>query len=115
MTPDSYYSQHGCPFCALSTHDDGVHLVRARNELFVAFNDRKPRATTHIIVATRRHASTLPELALLDRESATNLLPFCVDLTQRLGLDGYKIVVNVGRNGGQRIMHTHAQILSDSR
>jgi len=102
-----------CPFCALASRDDGTHRVRLRSQSFVVFDDRRPRHATHLIVAPRVHAETYEELRVAYPDVAARLLPYAAEVAARLGLRGYKVVLSVGRGGGQRVMHSHAHLFSD--
>ena len=79
----------------------------------VAFRDVNPQAPVHILViprkAIRSVAHTEPEDALL----LGKLLRVAAGVARDQGLDsdGYRLVTNVGHDGGQSVYHLHIHIL----
>ena len=99
-----------CEFCRVAQDDQQESLRVVPG--FVAIPDRRPKAKTHYLVMPRKHIESLlqhdDDPVLLSR-----LVAAVAATAKRLRLPGYKVVLNVGRRGGQRVMHLHAHILSD--
>lgn len=76
-----------------------------------ALNDINPRAETHILVIPERHVETFREVSEFPAEEAKKMLEFVADTARELGLEDYRVVVNVGPGGGQTIFHLHWHIL----
>jgi histidine triad (HIT) family protein len=85
--------EEDCLFCKLVR--DGDHV--AVGEGFVAIRDINPQAETHLLVLPERHVDTFRE--------------FVAQVARESGLTDYKVVVNVGRGGGQTIFHLHWHVL----
>jgi histidine triad (HIT) family protein len=77
----------------------------------VAFADIKPAAPVHIVIVPRRHLTSLADLTDADAELAGHL----VRVASRLGKDlcprGWRLVANVGEEGGQTVGHLHLHLL----
>ena len=79
----------------------------------LAFRDVAPQAPTHVIVIPKE-----PLVSLLDATPDQTLLlghlmQAAVHVARTLGLaeDGFRVVVNVGKDGGQSVDHLHLHVL----
>jgi histidine triad (HIT) family protein len=96
-----------CLFCRLVAEGDHVH----REDGFVAIRDINPMAETHLLVLPERHVDTFKEVGAFPDEEAARMLRFVADTARRAGLEGYRVLVNVGRGGGQTVFHLHWHVL----
>lgn len=82
------------------------------DELCLAFHDVNPQAPVHVLVIPKRPVRSVAELAEADQSLAGHLLLVCRQIAGDLKLDGgYRIVANVGPDGGQSVDHLHFHIL----
>ena len=96
-----------CLFCRLVRDGDHVH----RADGFVAINDINPLAPVHVLVLPERHVDTFRDISDFDAEEAKRMLEFVADTARTVGLEDYRVVVNVGPGGGQTVFHLHWHIL----
>ena len=96
-----------CLFCQLAR--DGDH-VRAADG-FVAIRDINPKAETHLLVIPERHLDSFREVGELPADEAKRMLEFVAATAREVGLDDYRVVVNVGPGAGQTIFHLHWHLL----
>jgi histidine triad (HIT) family protein len=96
-----------CLFCQLFREGDHV----AKTDGFVAIRDINPRAETHLLVIPERHVPSFREVGEFAPEEANRMLEFVADTARQVGLEDYRVVVNVGEGGGQTIFHLHWHIL----
>ncbi len=96
-----------CLFCKL--YHEGDHVRRAGG--FVAINDLHPRAETHLLVIPERHIDTFRDIREFPAEEAQQMLEFVADTAREVGLEDYRVVVNVGPGGGQTVFHLHWHVL----
>jgi histidine triad (HIT) family protein len=96
-----------CLFCRLV--EEGDHVRRA--EGFVAINDINPKAETHVLILPERHVPTFREIGEFPPDETKRMLEFVAETARELGLDDYRVVVNVGEGGGQTIFHLHWHLL----
>ena len=78
---------------------------------FVAMRDINPRAETHLLVIPERHVPTFREIGEVPAEEAKRMLEFVARTAHEVGLEDYRVVVNVGPGGGQTIFHLHWHVL----
>lgn len=83
------------------------------DDLCVAFHDVSPQAPVHVLVIPKRPIASLNELATEDASLLGHIWLVISQLAQELGLsqNGYRVVVNCGRDGGQSVDHLHFHIL----
>ena len=78
----------------------------------VAFRDVAPQAPTHVLVIPRKPIPSLAEIADEDRELLGHIQLVIRDLAAKLNLsNGYRVVINSGRDGGQSVDHLHFHLL----
>ena len=78
----------------------------------LAFHDIAAQAPIHVLVIPKRPIESVATLADSDAELMGHLWIVIRDLARQLKLDnGYRVVVNSGRDGGQSVDHLHFHIL----
>lgn len=101
-----------CLFCKIvggEIPSTGVH----EDDLVIAFRDIAPRAPTHILLVPRRHIPSAADLVEADGPLLGRLFAVAADLARSEGIadDGYRLVSNVGRWGGQSVDHLHIHLM----
>ncbi|HVM16523.1 MAG TPA: HIT domain-containing protein [Gaiellaceae bacterium] len=96
-----------CLFCRLAR--EGDHVNRADG--FAAIRDINPQAETHLLVLPERHVETFRDVGEFPAEEAKRMLDFVAETARRVGLEDYRVVVNVGPGGGQTVFHLHWHVL----
>lgn len=84
------------------------------DEKVLAFYDINPKAKVHALVITKGMYTNFQDF--LEHSSDKEITDFfraIVRVVNMLGLkeDGYRIVMNTGKNSGQEVPHLHAHIL----
>ncbi len=84
------------------------------NDEFLAFHDINPKAPIHILV--------IPKVCVKDFEEVTpqtmaNMTSFIHEVTKLLGLNenGYRLVSNIGFDGGQEVPHLHFHLIGGAK
>jgi histidine triad (HIT) family protein len=104
-----------CIFCKIVAGQIPAKKVHEDEEL-LAFHDIHPWAPVHILLVPKAHIATLYDAepghaALLGR-----MLGLAPRLMRQLGVhDGFRTVVNTGRNGGQEVFHLHMHVMGGPR
>ena len=80
-------------------------------EGFAAIRDLHPQAETHLLVIPERHVATFRDISQFPPDEAKRMLDFVAETAREAGLEDYRVVVNVGRGGGQTIFHLHWHVL----
>jgi len=100
-----------CIFCKIIKGEIPTNKIY-ENERIVAFNDINPKANIHILIIPKKHIESIKHLEELDKELAGEMLLVAQKLAKENNMEGYKLVINVGREGGQLIDHLHFHLLS---
>ncbi len=78
----------------------------------LAFRDISPQAPTHVLVIPKREIASLADLKDDDIELAGHMLLVVRKLARDLGLTGgYRVIANIGPDGGQSVDHLHFHLL----
>ncbi len=82
----------------------------------VAFKDIEPKAPVHVLVVPRKPIPSLGKAGEEDREILGSLLLASQNVARELGVldpeNGYRLVINVGKDAGEAVPHLHAHILA---
>lgn len=77
-----------------------------------AFRDINPAAPTHILVVPRRHIDRIENMTADDESLVGHMVYIATQIAKEQGLDdGYRLVLNNGRDGGQSVFHIHLHLL----
>lgn len=75
---------------------------------YIAINDIAPKAPVHLLVIPKAVSTRLDEIG---NEAEMGRLMLTAVKVARMQLSDYRLIVNVGRGGGQEVPHTHVHIL----
>jgi histidine triad (HIT) family protein len=86
------------------------------DDLCLAFHDISPQAPTHILVIPKKVIPRVGEAFQEDREVLGHLLLTAGKIATDLGVnstdEGFRLVINNGKNGGEAVPHLHIHVLS---
>lgn len=100
-----------CLFCKIASNEITVEKI-LENEEFVAFSDIDPKAPVHKLVIPKAHYENFAEIAKADSNLSGRMNSFMAELAESLELaQGYRIVFNTGKLGGQTVFHVHGHLL----
>ena len=99
-----------CIFCKIAKKEIQKEFLYENDEV-VAFNDIKPSAPVHILIISKEHIQSVNHLEENHKEIVSTMILTAKKLANDAGLRGYKLVFNVGREGGQIIDHLHLHLL----
>jgi histidine triad (HIT) family protein len=101
-----------CLFCGIVAGEiPATHVYE--DDVVIAFRDIHPQAPTHILVIPREHIDSAADVTAAQDATWARLLHVAQDLARSEGIDvtGYRIVTNVGHDGGQTVRHLHLHLL----
>lgn len=82
------------------------------DDLVYAFHDIHPLRPMHLLVIPKRHIASLSDVAAEDEPVLGRMLAVARRLAQENGSpDGFRVIINTGRVGGQEVPHLHAHIV----
>ena len=99
-----------CILCKISKKEIPSSILFEDNEVMV-FKDAKPSAPVHYLVIPREHIQSIAHLEGNHKEVLASIIYTAKNMAEKLKLKGYKLVFNVGREGGQVINHLHLHLL----
>lgn len=104
--------KNDCIFCAVAAHEAPGDFVRQDHDIF-AIRDVNPQAPTHVLVLPVEHITSAAHLTTEHADLWNRMLTVAQEIARDAGLDekGYRLVVNVGREGGQTVSHLHLHLL----
>uniref|UniRef100_T1HTV0 HIT domain-containing protein n=3 Tax=Rhodnius prolixus TaxID=13249 RepID=T1HTV0_RHOPR len=87
-------------------------VILHEDEKCIAFEDGNPQAPIHFLVIPRKPIPSLFEAEEEDTELLGHLLMTAKIVAKKRGLDnGYRLVVNTGKDGAQSVYHLHIHVL----
>jgi len=100
-----------CVFCQIVNKDQDADIVY-EDDGFVAFKDINPKAPVHILIVPKKHIASMKEIEERDRDMLAEMLLASKAIAREQKIDeGYKLMFNVGRKGGQVVDHVHLHLL----
>lgn len=105
-------SVEDCIFCKVINGSIPSSKVY-EDESCVAFNDISPQAPVHILVVPREHFDSLDTASSSHVATIGRLLLTTAQIARDQGIadDGYRVVINTNRDGGQTVFHLHIHLL----
>lgn len=102
-----------CLFCKIIKGEIPSKKVY-ENEEILAFEDINPAAPIHILVIPKKHITSLAHLQEEDEAVIGKIYTVINKIAEEKGFkeDGYRVIVNCGKNGGQEVMHLHFHLLA---
>jgi histidine triad (HIT) family protein len=100
-----------CLFCRIVSKEIPAQIV-AETDHCLAFHDVSPQAPVHVLVIPKRHVDSLASVT--DPIVAGLIAAMAAEVAKSLGVakSGYRLVINVGADGGQTVHHLHAHLLA---
>lgn len=102
-----------CLFCKIIKGEIPCKKVYEDEEI-LAFYDINPAAPIHILVIPKKHITSLAHLKEEDEKIVGRIYTVINEIAEKNQFkeDGYRVIVNCGKNGGQEVMHLHFHILA---
>lgn len=102
-----------CLFCKITRKEISTTIIFEDDDLMV-FPDINPINNTHWLLVPKKHIESIKTLDETqgDDQLIAKLFLTARDLAKEHNLKGYKVNFNVGKTGGQEIMHLHLHISS---
>jgi histidine triad (HIT) family protein len=101
-----------CIFCSIASGNTPADVVFDGGDT-IFFRDIAPKAPIHVVGILKKHLESLDSMSGDDHFSAGKLLHDAAHVAREVGIadDGYRVLTNVGKNGGQEVPHLHIHIL----
>lgn len=99
-----------CIFCKIIAGEIPNKTI-LENENFLAFEDINPQAAIHALIIPKVHVESFNEITPNIMAEMTSFIQE-VALTLGVKSDGYRLITNIGQNGGQEVAHIHFHLLA---
>ena len=102
-----------CLFCKIINKEIPSNVI-LEDENFLAFHDINPKAPVHILVIPKIHVDSFNEVS---GEIMSKMTDFIHSVAKEVNIEnsGYRIITNIGDNGGQEVKHLHFHILGGAK
>ncbi len=101
-----------CLFCKIIDGDIPSNKV-FEDDMVYAFYDIEPQAPEHILIIPKKHFESILDVAGKDFVYVDRMIEAAQKLAKekRLEKDGFRLVFNTGKDGGQTVQHLHMHLL----
>ena len=104
-----------CIFCKIVAGEIPSSKVYEDDDI-LTFRDIAPQAPVHILVIPKAHIGSVAELTPENSAAATRCLEAIPGIAAAEGLaGGFRVISNVGADGGQTVPHLHFHILGGKK
>ncbi len=104
-----------CLFCKIIAGEIPSTKVY-EDDKCLAFRDIAPMAPTHILVIPKNHIGGVDEITAENSAVVAHIFSVIPQIAKEEGLvNGYRVVSNVGEDGGQTVRHLHFHILGGKK
>ncbi len=107
-------NDENCIFCKIVKGEIPSTKVYEDDKV-LAFKDIEPAAPVHILVIPKVHVTSLLELE--DDELLIHINKVIKQVAREQGIaeSGFRVLTNIGENGGQAVKHLHFHILGGAK
>ena len=100
-----------CLFCKIVAGEIPSAKVYEDDEM-LAFRDISPEAPCHVLVVPKKHIGSMDEINAENSAVIAKIFEKIPEIA-RLGgaTNGYRVLSNCGKDGGQTVMHLHFHVL----
>ncbi len=106
-----------CIFCKIAKHEQPADIIWENSQLIV-FKDANPKAPVHLLIVPKKHISSVNHLVEQEDKELVSEMIFTakkIAQEQKIAEKGYRLVFNVGKEGGQLVDHIHLHVLGGAQ
>lgn len=84
-----------------------------QDDLVTAFRDISPQAPTHILIIPNILIPTVNDVSAEHEQALGRMITVAAKIAEQEGIaeDGYRLIMNTNRHGGQEVYHIHMHLL----
>lgn len=84
-----------------------------QDELVTAFRDISPQAPTHILIVPNTLIPTANDVGAAHEAALGRMMTVAAKIAKDQGIaeDGYRLIMNCNKHGGQEVYHIHLHLL----
>jgi histidine triad (HIT) family protein len=101
-----------CLFCKIVNKEIPAEIVY-EDDLVLAFKDINPQAPQHLLIIPKKHIDKVSNLKKQEGDLISRMVLKANEIADLQGLadEGYRLVINCGKNAGQEVFHLHLHLL----
>lgn len=105
-----------CVFCNIVNKSVQSQILFETEDLIV-IKDILPKAPVHLLVIPKKHIASISNLEEVDAPLVSKMIMTAKKMAEEFGVgeSGYKLIFNVGRDGGMVIPHLHLHLLGGKK
>ncbi len=102
-----------CLFCKIVKKEIPSNIILEDDD-FIAFHDINPKAPVHILAIPKVHFDSFNDVT---PEIMSKMTTFMQNVAKEVKIEksGYRVITNIGENGGQEVNHLHFHILGGAK
>lgn len=102
-----------CLFCKI-INKEIPSIIVSEDDNFMAFHDINPKAPVHILAIPKVHVESFSDTT---PDMMAGMTSFIQNVAKEMNIDkdGYRLITNIGDNGGQEVKHLHFHILGGAK
>ncbi len=101
-----------CVFCNIVNKTIQAQILFENTDLVVV-KDILPKAPVHLLIISKAHLASINHIGTEHQPLVGQMVFLAKQMAEKFGVSetGYKLLFNVGRDGGQVIPHLHLHLL----
>ena len=101
-----------CLFCKIIAGEIPSTKVY-EDDMMLAFRDIEPQAPEHIVIVPKAHIESANNITAENVKYISHIWSKIPEIAKSLNIaeDGYRVVNNCGKNGGQTVNHLHFHLM----
>ena len=100
-----------CIFCKIIKKEIPSKIIYEDDKI-LAFNDLNPIAPVHALIIPKEHILSADDINSKNSYIIGHIFSVIPKIAEKLSLnDGYRIINNCGKNGGQSVKHIHFHLV----
>lgn len=105
-----------CVFCNIVNKTLESQALFENEELLVV-RDILPKAPVHLLIIPKKHIVSVHHMESSDAKLLGDMIFVAKQMAEKFGVGdtGYKLIFNVGRDGGMVIPHMHLHLLGGKK
>lgn len=105
-----------CIFCKIIRKEIPADILY-EDDFVAAFPDLHPIAPVHVLVIPKKHIGSITEIGVEDELLMGKLITTAKKIADdlRISEKGYKLLIRVGKHGGQEVQHIHLHLIGGAK
>jgi histidine triad (HIT) family protein len=105
-----------CIFCKIAKKEIPADVLFEDDDV-ITFRDAHPIAPVHVLVIPKKHIGSITEISDKNEKLMGKLIVAAKKVADSLHIskNGYKLLIRVGKHGGQEVQHIHLHLIGGAQ